>query len=476
MIVEEMKYSILTSAFTGKLSCHENQDTDITIVKAEIEKKHNELISNKIIKLDKKIEPIKDSDVPFELPETWFWTKMYYAIDVRDGTHDSPRYYSEGIPLITSKNLNEDGVLDFENVKLISEVDANKINDRSKVDDDDILFAMIGSIGNPVLVKKEKEFCIKNVALFKNPIKDFISSKYLFYYLKYAQTNMKKDATGGVQQFVSLNYLRNYYIPIPAIEEQKRIVLKIEELFNKLEDIKPIEEELEFIKSSFPDTMKYSVLESAITGNLCKTNEDERVPEKIKSYTFDNVYEIPKNWVWTQLNEVLTIETGLSFKKTEQCKESPEAIRILRGGNINNNFQCLLKEDDIYVGSRENYTKLKKGDLLTPSVTSIEQMGKTAYIEEDFENITAGGFVYIIKVKDIDILDPKYVMYYISSKFHKNMCKPNINKSGQAFYNLKKTGLEKQPIAIPPIEEQKRIISKVEKLLMSIEEIRMLYK
>ncbi len=475
MIVEEMKYSILTSAFTGNLSRYEKNDSDIKGIKEEIEKIHNKLISDKIIKLDKKIEPFDDNNIPYKLPENWYWTKMYFAIDVRDGTHDSPRYFSEGIPLITSKNLNENGVLDFENVKLISEEDAEKINDRSKVDNEDILFAMIGSIGNPVLVNKDREFCIKNVALFKNPVKQFISSKYLLYYLKYAQSNMKKDATGGVQQFVSLNYLRNYAIPIPSIEEQKRIVLKIEELFSKLEEIKHIEEELEKIKNNFPDSMKYSIIDSAITGNLCLNNPNEFVTNDIKTYEFDNVYEIPNNWKWTQLEEVLSIDTGLSFKKTEQCKESENALRILRGGNINNNFQCLLKDDDIYVEERKNYLRLKKGDLLTPSVTSIEQMGKTAYVEEDLNNITAGGFVYIIRSKNQEVLNPKYAMYYISSRFHKNMCKPNINKSGQAFYNLKKTGLLKQPIPIPPIEEQKRIVNKIELILPIIDEIDNMY-
>ena len=86
--------------------------------------------------------------------------RMNDVLDVRDGTHDSPKYYSEGVPFVTSKNL-INGDIDFSNTKLISFDDARKINERSYVENDDILMAMIGTIGNPVIVKKDRDFCIK---------------------------------------------------------------------------------------------------------------------------------------------------------------------------------------------------------------------------------------------------------------------------------------------------------------------------
>ena len=84
---------------------------------------------------------------------------------MRDGTHDTPDYVSSGVPLITSKNLEEHG-LDFENVKFISKQDHVEISKRSGVSLGDVLFAMIGTIGNPCEVKTEAKFSIKNVALF----------------------------------------------------------------------------------------------------------------------------------------------------------------------------------------------------------------------------------------------------------------------------------------------------------------------
>ena len=174
------------------------------------------------------IERCIDDDIPFEIPANWMWSKLGNCLDVRDGTHDTPKYVQTGIPLVTSKNLKE-GYIDFSTVKYISEYDHNIISQRSKVDKGDILYAMIGSIGNPVLYKGNDVFSIKNMALFKN-IKNIINMEYIYYYLLLVQNDMKKYASGGVQSFVSLTYLRNYFIPIPPISEQKRIVNKVKEL------------------------------------------------------------------------------------------------------------------------------------------------------------------------------------------------------------------------------------------------------
>ena len=113
---------------------------------------------------------------------------------------------------------------------IVNNIPNNGINNEIKLlIKGDILYAMIGSIGNPVLYKGNDVFSIKNMALFKN-IKNIINMEYIYYYLLLVQNDMKKYASGGVQSFVSLTYLRNYFIPIPPISEQKRIVNKVKEL------------------------------------------------------------------------------------------------------------------------------------------------------------------------------------------------------------------------------------------------------
>ena len=84
------------------------------------------------------------------------------------------------------------------------------------------MYAMIGSIGNPVLYQGNDEFSIKNMALFKR-VSNGMDMEYVYWFLVLVQEDMKKAASGGVQSFVSLGYLRNYLIPVPPIAEQKRI-------------------------------------------------------------------------------------------------------------------------------------------------------------------------------------------------------------------------------------------------------------
>jgi type I restriction enzyme M protein len=166
----------------------------------------------------------------FEIDPKWELKILGEICDVRDGTHDSPKYVQNGVPLITSKNL-VGGKIDFENVNYISQKDHDQISKRSGVDNGDVLFAMIGTIGNPVVVKKDFEFSIKNVALFKMKDNKCLNNLYLRYLLDsvYAQENLLSTQRGIAQKFVALKDLRNFNIPVPPLEIQKQIVAKIEE-------------------------------------------------------------------------------------------------------------------------------------------------------------------------------------------------------------------------------------------------------
>lgn len=234
---EDMKKSILQYAIQGKLVEQRAEEGTAEELYQQIQAEKQHLIAEKKIKKEKTLPEIAEDEVPFDIPESWKWCRLSDIIDVRDGTHDSPKYVPEGIPLITSKNLSN-GIIDYGNVKYITQEDADKINARSMVKDDDILFAMIGSIGNPVLVKKDREFCIKNMALFKKFADTDIFMQYMYWFFFYAQYKLKKEASGGVQSFISLSRFREYLVPLPPFAEQKRIVAKIEELLPLCERLK----------------------------------------------------------------------------------------------------------------------------------------------------------------------------------------------------------------------------------------------
>lgn len=158
------------------------------------------------------------------IPEDWEVAHLESICDVRDGTHDSPKYFDSGIPFLTSKNLTENG-LDFSNINYISEEDYKKFSERSNVDAGDILFGMIGTIGNPTIVKTTRAFSIKNMAL----IKFFKNSKINNYYLlniiksKIVANQFNRTSNEGVQSFISLGKIRKLLIAFPSINEQEKI-------------------------------------------------------------------------------------------------------------------------------------------------------------------------------------------------------------------------------------------------------------
>lgn len=168
---------------------------------------------------------------PVANDKKWDVESLGKVCDVRDGTHDSPQYLQESsYILITSKNL-VNGKIDYSNVNYISEEDYIAINKRSQVDDGDIIMAMIGTIGNPIIVKlEEHKFCIKNVALIKFFNDSLVSNKYVHSLLNNESylAFIKSQNKGGTQKFVALGTIRKLPIPIPPLSYQQQFAKRIE--------------------------------------------------------------------------------------------------------------------------------------------------------------------------------------------------------------------------------------------------------
>ena len=141
-------------------------------------------------------------------------------IDIRDGTHDSPKATEHGYPLVTSKHLLPFGV-DTSSANIISKADYDKVNERSKVNTGDILISMIGTVGLiSYVIDSPVEFAIKNVGLFKtsqHPSLDL----YILYYLKNKSTtqHIENCLAGSTQKYISLGELRKLPIVVPSPDE-----------------------------------------------------------------------------------------------------------------------------------------------------------------------------------------------------------------------------------------------------------------
>lgn len=160
-----------------------------------------------------------------EIPISFDVKSLSEIIEVKDGTHDSPKPQDNGYFLLTSKHLTERG-LDYASAYKISKEDYESINKRSKVDTNDILFSMIGTIGNSYFVEETNiNFAIKNMALFKTSAKQWFS-EYLYLYLsscdyKHYEGN---SLSGSIQKFVSLRTLRD--MPILYHEDIIKVFAK----------------------------------------------------------------------------------------------------------------------------------------------------------------------------------------------------------------------------------------------------------
>jgi len=142
---------------------------------------------------------------------------------ITDGTHDSPHYIKKGYPLITSKYI-MNGHIITENVPLISKADFDQVNLRSKVKIGDVLFSMIGTVGEVAIVKQHPNFAIKNMGLFR--CKNMLDANILYYYLQssYAKQKNREFLSGSTQQYITLSNLKTYPILDISTNNKQHIV------------------------------------------------------------------------------------------------------------------------------------------------------------------------------------------------------------------------------------------------------------
>ena len=513
MDTKALRQKILDLAIRGKLVPQDPNDEPASVLLEKIRAEKQQMVKDGRLKAkdikndtiifkgednlhyekfqDGTVKCIED-EIPFEVPEGWEWSRANCISDVRDGTHDTPAYVEKGVPLITSKNLTPAGV-DYSNVKYISVEDATQINQRSGVDVGDILFAMIGTIGNPKLVTENTLISIKNVALFKFSYSSDLSHHYILRVLEYLQEQMKENPSGGLQPFVSLNRLRTTLLPIAPITEQNRIVEKLENLLRKVDLINYDCDELDTLIKA----VKSKILDLAIRGQLVpqdpndepasvlleriraekeelikagKIKRDkkesiifkgddnsyyEKIGDKIRCIDAEIPFDLPELWTFARLKHIGGIVGG-GTPKTNISKYWDGNIPWLTPADLSG-------YDSMYIstGSRtitDFGLKSSSAQMLPANsilYSSRAPIGYTAIAT--IPVCTNQGFKSVVPY---DFSMSPYLYYCLRARTD------NIiqRATGTTFKEISGSEMAETIIPIPPLNEQSKIIEKVTQL------------
>ena len=423
-----------------------------------------------------------------DLPKGWVWaTTSDVCSSVRDGTHDTPRYVEEGIPLVTSKNLKENG-LDFTTAKNISIEDHKKISVRSGVENGDILFAMIGTVGNPVVVQTDRVFSIKNVGLFKRN-ESFLRSKYLKFWLASWTFNeileKEKLLKGTTQVFIPLEHLRILPVPVSSLPEQDRIAARIEELFTRLD---ASVEALKKIKAQLK-RYRQAVLRDAFQGKLTQEWREahkgglepastllEHIREKHRKRTGgkyrellplgrSDIPELPEGWVYLTLDYLVSndrnaIKRGPFGSSIRKEFFVPRGYKVYEQGNvIHDDFE----RGSYFIDDRK-FDELKDFEVKTGDVlmSCSGTVGKIAIVPEGVQPGVINQALLKVTL-DSEVVDTLYFTYLLRSKIDEIMLE---NTRGSAMINISSVkALRQIPLAIPSLTEQRKIVEDIERHL-----------
>lgn len=434
--IKVLRTLILELAFSGSLVSDSKENADELF--DSLHQIKNDLIKRKVIKKTRSEGDVSTSEVRLSIPKNWRWVRLGDVFDVRDGTHDSPKYQAEGYPLVTSKNIYS-GQLDLSNVKFISEEDHLKISERSKVDKGDILFAMIGSIGNPVIIDVDPEFSVKNVGLFKYYDPKKSNPRYLQYYLKLAEKWFKEESSGAVQSFVSLGKLRSYPFPLSSLQEQSRIVAKVDELMALCDQLEQQTEDSLSAHQTLVETLLNALLDAAQSRDDSSSKESafDQAWQRLAEH-FDVLFTTEHSI--DQLKQTI-LQLAVMGKLVPQDPNDEPASVLLE--KIAAEKERLVKEGKIKkqkplpeIGEDEKPFELPVGwewvrlDDICHGITSGSTPPKTNFIEK-------AGVPYL-KVYNIrnQLIDFEYKPQFIDNECHESKLKRSILYPGDVVMNI----------------------------------------
>ena len=515
MTADQLRKSILQQAIQGKLVPQDPNDEPASVLLERIREEKARLVKEKKIKKEKNPSIIFrgednshyekfiltgevkciDDEIPFDLPKGWEWCRIKDICTMQAGKNISASVISKEKSLLHQYKC----------------IGGNGLRGYVKNYNTEGFYSIVGRQGalcGCLHIEKGKFYATEHAVIVDSW--GIISPVFMYYIL--TALNLNQYSTATAQPGLSVAKIITTIFPLPPLAEQQRIVAKIEELMPLVEQYGKAQSELEALNSNIREQLKKSVLQYAIEGKLVPQCEEdgiaedllqeihtekqrlytegklkkkdlahstifrgednkyyEQIGKEVSDITEEIPYNLPNGWSFCRLKEICFIFTGATFRKEEVTSEI-YGIRILRGGNILPR-KLLYKPDDIFLPQDKipSSILLKKNDIVTPAVTSLENIGKMVRISSHIQDTAVGGFVFTLRLyKDIDILSI-YLQSLLSSPLLIKFMKSISNKSGQAFYNIGKERLGMALLPIPALGEQQKITQEIENIFEVIE-------
>lgn len=432
-------------------------------------------------------------DVPFDIPEKWKWVYLSNVGRWKSGgTPDRSKkeYYDNGnIPWLKTGDLNDGFINSVDEciTQLGLDNSSAHINPTGSV-----LIAMygatIGKLGILNIPCATNQACCACVTEEK-----IIFNKFLFYYLLSQRRNLIALGAGSGQPNISKTKIINYLIALPPLEEQKRIVAKLEQLLPLVDEYGKAYEKLEELNAEFPDKLKASVLQNAIEGklvpqysheapatelleeinvkmhSLISSSDISLKKRKNKNDSFDRLdtpYELPNGWVWCTLNDLAFYKKGpfgSSLTKSMFVPDGSDSYKVYEQKN------AIKKNAELgtYFISKSKFESMKGFEVKPHDiiVSCAGTIGETYMLPQNIRPGIINQALMIIRLYNKDISD--FFLLYFDFVL-KSLA--NTNSKGTAIKNIPPFNVLKQfYFPLPPLEEQKRIVAKVEELFALID-------
>lgn len=481
MNAQDLMKSVLQLAIQGKLVEQRNDEGTAEELYQQIKEEKAKLIKEGKIKKEKPRRVVTEDEISFEIPENWKWVRVgeIFQINPRNNLKDDVSVSFIPMTLLEAGYQNK---FSYE-VKKWGEVK----NGFTHFKDSDIVIAKITpcfqNLKSAIMKDLKNGFGAGTTELHVFRPYNNLCLEYFMWFIKSPVfiSNCVANMTGTAgQQRVGKEFIANHLVPLPPLEEQKRIVTKIEELIPYVKKYGEAHTKLEVFNKKFPEDMQKSILQYAIQGKLVEQRDEEGTAEalyqqikeekaklikegKIKkekplpAITEDEIpFEIPESWKWVSIGQVCSnIMYGTSKKSSIKGK-----IPVLRMGNLQGGI--VDYSNLVYSSDDEEIKKyqLEKNDLLFNRTNSRELVGKTAIYKGELPAIFAG---YLVRISPV-LVCSDYINFVMQSNYYWRYCQSvRSDAIGQSNINAEK--LKCFLIPLPPLEEQKRIVTKIEELM-----------